>query len=119
MPLPVRRQRPAEGTAPAGEAPARPSPYVASTDVAPVAVQRAAGRPIPTTAREVAAGNGNRPGAQTPAALATPPGRPRPSTGETLSTTALLDRVDEMMGQLQERILEELERRGGRFTGYF
>jgi hypothetical protein len=35
------------------------------------------------------------------------------------STTAVLDRVDEMMAQLEERILEELERRGGRFTGTF
>ena len=35
------------------------------------------------------------------------------------STTAVLDRVDEMMAQLEERILEELERRGGRFTGSF
>jgi len=42
-----------------------------------------------------------------------------PIADDALSTTALLDRVDEMMSQLQERILEELERRGGRFTGYF
>jgi hypothetical protein len=42
-----------------------------------------------------------------------------PGVGQVLSTSALLDRVDEMIGQLEERILEELERRGGRFTGYF
>jgi hypothetical protein len=35
------------------------------------------------------------------------------------STTEVLDRVDEMMAHLEERILEELERRGGRFTGSF
>jgi hypothetical protein len=35
------------------------------------------------------------------------------------STTEVLDRVDEMMAHLEERILEELERRGGRFTGTF
>jgi hypothetical protein len=35
------------------------------------------------------------------------------------NTTAVLDRVDEMMAHLEERILEELERRGGRFTGSF
>jgi hypothetical protein len=42
-----------------------------------------------------------------------------PSIREELSTSAVLDRVDEMMSQLEERILEELERRGGRFMGYF
>ena len=41
------------------------------------------------------------------------------SPREELSTSAVLDRVDEMMSQLEERILEELERRGGRFMGYF
>jgi hypothetical protein len=41
------------------------------------------------------------------------------SIREELSTSAVLDRVDEMMSQLEERILEELERRGGRFMGYF
>ena len=35
------------------------------------------------------------------------------------TTTSVLDRVDAMMAQLEERILEELERRGGRFTGSF
>lgn len=45
----------------------------------------------------------------------TPPGGGPP----VLSTTEVLDRVDEMMAHLEERILEELERRGGRFTGTF
>ena len=56
-----------------------------------------------------------------PASLAPSPDTTRmnPVAEDELSTTALLDRVDEMMSQLEERILEELERRGGRFTGYF
>ena len=54
---------------------------------------------------------------------ASPPRQPavaEPSVAaDTDSTTALLDRVEEMVAQIEERILEELERRGGRFAGYF
>jgi beta-mannanase len=72
-----------------------------------------------TTAAETVAANGQH---SMPLPLAAAPSTPAASertTNETMSSTALLDRVDEMMSRLEERILEELERRGGRFTGYF
>ncbi|MGH9226704.1 MAG: hypothetical protein ACRD2W_23605, partial [Acidimicrobiales bacterium] len=40
-------------------------------------------------------------------------------TGTDGSPTALADRIDELMAELEERVLIELERRGGRFAGYF
>ena len=93
-------------------------------------VQPSPAVPVPLPATEAVAG-------ETVRRFTTPPAAPPPvlatngtdqgasgsagtsATEDALSTTALLDRVDEMMGQLEERILEELERRGGRFTGYF
>ena len=42
------------------------------------------------------------------------PNQARPET-----STALADRIDELLEQLEERVLIELERRGGRFAGYF
>ena len=78
--------------------PAAPTPRTPTTPVIP-----------PTTAAPAAP-----PDTTTTTTTATTTAR-----DDTLSTTALLDRVDEMMSRLEERILEELERRGGRFTGYF
>jgi hypothetical protein len=54
-----------------------------------------------------------------PSASGTATDLPPSGAAERDSTTALLDRVDEMMARLEERILEELERRGGRFAGLF
>ena len=92
-------------------APARPTP-----PAAPVAAQRRAtpaATVVPAATAGLVDGHGSSPRAQRTVGVDPVPAR------EELSTSAVLDRVDEMMGQLEERILEELERRGGRFTGYF
>jgi hypothetical protein len=72
-------------------------------------------------AAETVGADGHQPEALPPSATAAvaTTAAPETATDDTMSSTALLDRVDEMMNQLEERILEELERRGGRFTGYF
>ncbi|MFN2608123.1 MAG: hypothetical protein ABR511_09540 [Acidimicrobiales bacterium] len=88
----------------------------AASQAVPVAVgpggQPATGAsPTPTGTGGAATTTGAASGGATNAAT--------PTTAASPTTSEVLDRFDEMVDRLEERVLAEIERRGGRFAGMF
>lgn len=115
----------------AAAAPGAGPPSVSTASAgAVVPTSSAASAPSTTAQRELAsvpsgllptptASIGSRTGANGADAPLGPASSDAPPSGGGDSTTILLDHVDELMTRLEERVLEELERRGGRFAGLF